>query len=92
MKVRPIHATVSAWRVRDVLHDVAHHWHLLPERIRQQYEDGWIVFASDAIHVKTLEGVMKAELDDWIICGVKGELYPCKPDIFLATYEVVPSE
>ena len=41
-----------------------------------------------AIDIHTLEGVMRAELGDWIIRGVKGELYPCKPDIFEATYEV----
>ena len=35
----------------------------------------------------TLEGDMKVTIDDWIIRGVKGELYPCKPDIFAATYE-----
>lgn len=39
--------------------------------------------------IKTLEGVMHASLGDWIIKGVKGELYPCKPDIFAATYEKV---
>ena len=39
------------------------------------------------IDIHTLEGTMRAELGDWIICGVKGELYPCKPDIFEATYE-----
>ena len=37
--------------------------------------------------IKTLEGVMKADEGDWIIKGIKGELYPCKPDIFAATYE-----
>lgn len=37
--------------------------------------------------VKTLEGEMTASPGDWIIKGVKGEFYPCKPDIFLATYE-----
>jgi hypothetical protein len=37
--------------------------------------------------IKTLEGVMRAIPGDWIIRGVKGELYPCKPDIFAATYE-----
>lgn len=42
-----------------------------------------------AIEIETLEGVMRAELGDWIIRGVKGELYPCKPDIFEATYEPV---
>ena len=39
--------------------------------------------------IDTLEGVMCAQPGDWIIRGVKGELYPCKPDIFSATYEKV---
>ncbi len=39
--------------------------------------------------INTLEGQMRAELGDWIIKGVKGEFYPCKPDIFEATYEAV---
>lgn len=37
--------------------------------------------------IKTLEGVMRADEGDWIIRGVKGELYPCKPDVFALTYE-----
>ena len=37
----------------------------------------------------TLEGMMEANVGDWIIQGVKGEFYPCKPDIFEATYEPV---
>jgi len=41
------------------------------------------------IEIDTLEGVMRADYGDWIIKGVKGEFYPCKPDIFEATYEVV---
>ena len=41
------------------------------------------------IKIKTLEGVMSARLGDWIIKGVKGEFYPCKPDVFEATYEEV---
>lgn len=39
--------------------------------------------------IGTLEGRMRADRDDWIIKGVKGEFYPCKPEIFEATYEVV---
>jgi len=39
--------------------------------------------------VKTLEGTMHANPEDWIIRGVTGELYPCKPDIFGRTYEHV---
>jgi len=45
-----------------------------------------------AIYIKTLEGEMRAGLGDWIIKGVKGEFYPCKPDIFEATYEPVEGE
>ncbi len=41
----------------------------------------------DCLFIPTLEGLMRAEAGDWILCGVKGELYPCKPDIFEATYE-----
>lgn len=39
--------------------------------------------------IPTLEGVMKASVNDWIIRGVNGEHYPCKPDIFEKTYEKV---
>ena len=41
------------------------------------------------IVIWTLEGEMRADVDDWVIQGVKGEFYPCKPDIFEATYESV---
>lgn len=41
------------------------------------------------LHIKTLEGVMTANVGDYIIKGVKGEFYPCKPDIFNMTYESV---
>ncbi len=41
------------------------------------------------ITICTLEGAMSASPGDWIIRGVAGEFYPCKPDIFDATYEVV---
>ena len=39
------------------------------------------------IFIETLEGTMKADVGDWIIKGVKGEYYPCKPDVFNMTYE-----
>lgn len=43
-----------------------------------------------AIYIHTLEGIHKAVKGDWIIRGVKGEFYPCKPDIFEMTYEQEP--
>ena len=42
-----------------------------------------------SICIPTLEGVMMASVGDYIIKGVKGEFYPCKPDIFEATYDAV---
>lgn len=49
----------------------------------------WSVNADGGIKIATLEGVMTANIGDWIIRGVKNEMYPCKPDIFTATYESV---
>jgi hypothetical protein len=43
--------------------------------------------ATDEVVIFTLEGLHLVNFNDWIIQGVKGELYPCKPDIFEATYE-----
>jgi hypothetical protein len=45
----------------------------------------WIT--DDGILIPTPEGVMLAGWGDWIIRGVQGEIYPCKPDIFALTYE-----
>jgi hypothetical protein len=42
------------------------------------------------LEIRTLEGVIKATHGDWIICGVNGEFYPCKPDIFAKSYEAQP--
>lgn len=41
------------------------------------------------INIPTLEGIMRGDMGDYIIKGVQGEFYPCKPDIFEATYEAV---
>src|SRR5690606_25918933 len=60
--------------------------------------DAWVVanqgsdecrYRGRSLIIATLEGEMEALPGDWIIKGVKGELYPCKPDIFEATYEAV---
>lgn len=44
------------------------------------------------LRIYTLEGVMTAKPGDWIIKGVQGELYPCKPDVFEKTYEPIITE
>lgn len=61
------------------------------------WPDGWLSqpynfdSTGEAVYITTLEGVMKAEKGDFIIKGINGEFYPCKPDIFAKTYEEVPS-
>ena len=44
---------------------------------------------TDELIIKTLEGDMRADIGDYVIKGVKGEFYPCKPDIFEMSYEEV---
>ena len=56
--------------------------------VAQYVIEGRVRYTQDGtMLIQTLEGVMEANPGDWIIRGVKGELYPCKPDIFAATYE-----
>jgi hypothetical protein len=55
-------------------------------RLRPELNDG---SESHRVWIKTPEGTMAADVGDWIIKGVKGEFYPCKPDIFALTYESV---
>ncbi|MBY6385473.1 hypothetical protein HG717_16360 [Rhodococcus erythropolis] len=43
----------------------------------------------ERIYISTLEGPINASPNDWIIRGIQGEFYPCKPDIFAATYEAI---
>lgn len=56
----------------------------LPGIVRDCDMQAWVII--------TLEGKMKVEPGDWVITGIKGERYPCKPDIFEATYEPVEED
>lgn len=47
------------------------------------------VHMTEPFVVETLEGTMQGNAGDWLIEGVNGELYPCKPDIFAKTYDVL---
>lgn len=48
-----------------------------------------ILHKNGMLYIRTLEGTMEGSMGDWIIKGVQGEMYPCKPDVFAATYERV---
>lgn len=66
--------------VPDWLQEAIEQKRIMPEF---RTEDYWYY------RIETLEGSMLASPGDWIIRGLRGELYPCKPDIFAATYEPV---
>jgi hypothetical protein len=55
--------------------------------------DGYVSYSNSKfepeLKIQTLEGLMSATVGDYIIKGIKGEFYPCKPDIFALTYDEV---
>lgn len=65
----------------------------IPDWFMDRVSDSSIVLRGEmwkplvCAEIKTLEGVMRADAGDYVIQGVKGEIYPCKPDIFEATYD-----
>lgn len=54
---------------------------------RNKFEDYCVIVNEKGMKISTLEGEMTASINDYIIKGIKGEFYPCKPDIFEQTYE-----
>ena len=66
-----------------------HHQVEDPEWIVEAIKNGKVVIIYPKLFINTLEGKMTANKGDWIIKGVKGELYPVRNDIFEATYELV---
>lgn len=64
-----------------------------PKWIVEAIENGTVDIKSTTdglyLYIKTLEGIMEASQGDYIIKGIQGEIYPCKPDIFEQTYELV---
>lgn len=61
----------------------------VPDWAVKAYQEGILFFRGPQLYIKTLEGEHHAEVGDYIIRGINGELYPCKPDIFEKTYEKV---
>jgi hypothetical protein len=84
-KKKPI--TVQAVRVADIVSAATNSWKDLPKWVEDSYNKGGLIFLPQGIDVLTKEGQMRGNLDDWLIQGVAGELYPCKPDIFDKLYD-----
>ena len=81
MRYRKKPIVIEAMQFTDEMKDRVHTW-IGCNRIAGFDDDG-----SPILKIQTLEGVMVANLGDWVIKGVKGEFYPCKADIFELTYE-----
>jgi hypothetical protein len=89
LKFRKKPVVIEAVKAADLLQDARNNFWAMPKWIISAYDKGDIIFASHQVLIQTLEGRMTGEESDWIIQGVKGEIYPCKPDIFESTYEAV---
>ena len=84
-KKKPVIIEAVQWNgdnVSEILDFVGH----LDIRLINQEVDETI---RTELYINTLEGTMRASEGDWIIKGVQGEFYSCKPDIFEETYEIV---
>ena len=85
MKYRKKPVVIEAWKfTRKALKDIDSWVRKYRDNIKLVSQYGGDVLY---IEIETLEGTMRAELNDYIIKGVQGEFYPCKPDIFEKTYE-----
>jgi hypothetical protein len=77
---RPV--VIEAMQFTDETKDMVFNW--VSCNVSADFENG-----APILKIQTLEGVMTASLGDYIIRGIQGEFYPCKPDIFDATYAEV---
>lgn len=71
----------------DLMNSKGHYY--VPDWAVKAWQEGIMYYQGAELYIKTLEGDHHVSVGDYVICGVKGELYPCKPDIFEATYERV---
>lgn len=89
-KYRKKPVVIEAVLVEEIVRYIRYAWDSLPSWVDDAIDDGSIVAITDkGFTIKTLEGDYNATFQDWLIRGVKDEIYPCKIDIFALTYELV---
>lgn len=86
MKYRKKPVVVEAFQYDGDFKNSKGQWYI-PQWATDAHMNGILYFNGHVLKVKTLEGDMTASVGDYIIQGVNGEIYPCKPDIFEKTYE-----
>lgn len=79
---------MAKYRKKPVVID-AIQWNGRNEIAVSKFIGGNLEMGDETLFIQTLEGKMEASVGDYIIKGIKGEFYPCKPDIFEKTYEPV---
>jgi len=91
-KYRKKPVEIEAERASVLIYGFGQDWKSLPDWAAEAYKNGTIVaITAHSFTIKTLEGDHIAVHSDMIIQGVDGELYPCKPEIFAKTYDLVES-
>jgi hypothetical protein len=83
---KPVVIEAVQWTGKN-LREVIDFTGLHPSATKWTWDEYEAVVRKDGLKIFTMEGPLMATIGDWIIRGVKGEFYPCKPDIFAATYE-----
>lgn len=89
MKFRKKPVIIDAIRINFLFANEMTDW---PSWAQDAFQAEGLDFNDTTVSIRTLEGRMDGHRDDWLIRGVKGELYPCKPDIFAMTYDPVDEE
>lgn len=92
MRFRNKPVVIEAFRVSQLLYAAEDNWAALPPQVRAAYDAGKIVFLPHGMVIHTPEGTLVTAREDWLIIGIRGEMYPCKPNIFNETYESVDAE
>lgn len=81
--IHAVQFTLEPWTASEIIQ-----WILDNNGHATFYGDGELLDPGPHISIETLEGRMLAAVGDWVIRGIKGEFYPCKPDIFQGSYEL----
>ena len=90
MKIRKKPVVLDAYRYTGIVpFQVAIKRDILPNWLSDSVSSGTVAVGPNGISIETLEGTMRVSVGDVIIKGIAGELYPCKPDIFDQTYDII---
>ena len=89
MKYRKKPVEIEAWQS---FKDAGTKTDVWPRWIISALREQVIFNNGDEVYIRTLEGDMHVSDGDWIIKGINGELYPCKPDIFELTYDAIDND